>query len=99
VIGAALRLAAHRAADTNAPDGHLNQTLSEGARVSLVAACAVLGLPSPKAPRSVLVPTKGQTDWAAAWAHGAAGTRAPGGHLALTLGKVDCTSPGAFGGV
>jgi len=96
-IGAALRLAAHRAADTNAPGGHLNKTPGEG--VSLVPACAILGPPSPKAPPSVLVPAKGQADWAAAWVHGAAGTRAPGGHLALTLGEVDHTSSGAFGGV
>jgi len=49
-IGAAPRLAAHRAAHTNAPGGHLNQTPGEGACVSLVAACAVLGPSSPKAP-------------------------------------------------
>jgi len=43
-IGAAPRLAAvHRAAATNAPCGHLNQTPGEGACVSLVAACAFLG--------------------------------------------------------
>jgi len=47
----------------------------------------------------VLVPAKGQADWAAAWVDGAAGTRAPGGHLALTLGEVDRASSGAFGGV
>ena len=43
-IGAAPRLAAaHRAADTNAPGGRLNQTPGAGACVSHVAACAVLG--------------------------------------------------------
>jgi len=94
-----VRQTQHRAADTNAPSGHLNQTPGEGARVSLVAACAVLGPPSSKAPSSVLVPAKGQADWAVAWVHGAAGTRAPGGHLALTLGEVDRASPCAFGGV
>jgi len=56
-------------------------------------------MPSPKAPPSVLVPAKGQADWAAAWVHGVAGTRAPGGHLTLTLGEVDRASSGAFGGV
>ena len=56
----------HRAADTNAPGVHLNQTPGEGARVSLVAACAVLGPSSPKAPSSVLVPARGQADWAVA---------------------------------
>jgi len=79
----ALRLAAaHRAADKNAPGGHLNQTLGEGACVSHVAACAVWGPPAhSKAPHNLRVPAKGRADRAAAWAHGAAGTRAPGSHL------------------
>jgi len=82
-IGPAPRLAAaHRAADTNAPGGHLNHTPGEGACVSHVAACAVLGPPAPsKAPHNLGVPAKGRADQAAAWAHGAAGTRAPGIHL------------------
>ena len=82
-IGAAPRLAAaHRAADTNAPGGRLNQTPGEGACVSHVAACAVLRPPAhSEAPPDVLVPAKGQADRAAAWAHGAVGTRAPGGRL------------------
>jgi hypothetical protein len=82
-IGAAPRLAAaHRGADTNAPGGNLNQTPGEGVCVSHVAACAVLRLPAPsEAPPDALVPAKGQADRAAAWAHGAAGTRAPGSHL------------------
>ena len=72
----------HRAADTNTPGGHLNQTLGEGACVSHVAACAVLRPPAPpKAPHNVRVPAKGRADRAAAWAYGAAGTRAPGIHL------------------
>jgi len=66
---------AHSGADTNAPGGDLNQTPGEGVCVSHVSACAVLRLP---APPDVLVPAKGQADRAAAWAHGAAGTRAPG---------------------
>ena len=42
--GAEPRLAAaHRAADTYAPGGHLNQTPGEGACVSHVAACTVFG--------------------------------------------------------
>jgi len=100
-IGAAPRLAAaHRAADTNAPGGRLNQTPGEGACVSHVAACAVLRPPAPsEAPPDVLVPAKGQADRAAAWAHGAAGTRAPGGRLTYTLGEVARALPGAFGGV
>ena len=74
--------AAHRRSDTNAPGGHLNQTPGEGVCVSHVAACTVLRLPAPsEAPPDVLVPAKGQADRAAAWAHGAAGTRAPGSHL------------------
>jgi len=82
-IGAAPRLAAaHRGPDTNAPGGHLNQTPGEGVCVSHVAACAVLRLPAPsEAPPDALVPAKGRADRAAAWAHGAAGTRAPGSHL------------------
>jgi len=66
-IGAAPRLAAaHRAAGTNAPGGHLNQTLGEGACVSHVAACAVLGPPAPsKAPHNLRVPAKGRADQAA----------------------------------
>ena len=82
-IGAAPRQAAtHRGSDTNAPGGHLNQTPGEGVCVSHVAACAVLRLPAPsEAPPDLLVPAKGQADRAAAWAHGAAGTRAPGSHL------------------
>ena len=82
-IGAAPRLAAaHRAADTNAPGGNLNQTPGEGVCVSHVAACAVLRLPVPsEAPPDVLVRAKGQVDRAAAWAHGATGTRAPGDNL------------------
>ena len=57
-IGAAPRLAAaHRAADTNAPGGHLNHTPGEGACVSHVAACAVLVPPAPsKAPHYLRVP-------------------------------------------
>ena len=100
-IGAAPRLAAaHRAADTNAPGGGLNQTPGEGACVSHVAACAVLRPPAPsEAPPDVLVPAKGQADRAAAWAHGAAGTRALSGGLTYTLGEVACAPPGAFGGV
>ena len=60
-IGAAPRLAAaHRAADTNAPGGHLNHTPGEGACVSHVAACAVLRPPAPsEAPPDALVPAKG----------------------------------------
>ena len=82
-IGVAPRLAvAHRGPDTNAPGGHLNQTPGEGVCVSHVAACAVLRLPAPsEAPPDALVPAKGRADGAAAWAHGAAGTRAPGSHL------------------
>jgi len=82
-IGPAPRLAAaHRAADTNAHVCHLNYTPGECACVSHVAACAVLGPPAPsKAPHDLRVPTKGRTDRAEAWAHGAAGTRAPGSHL------------------
>ena len=41
-----------------------------------------------EAPLNVLVPAKGQADRAAAWEHGAAGTRAPGGGLTYTLGEV-----------
>ena len=78
----ARRPAAHRGADTNAPGVDLNQTPGEGVCVSHIAACAVLRLPAPsEAPPDVLVPAKGQADRAAAWAHGAAGTRAPGSHL------------------
>ena len=75
-IGAAPRLAApHRAADTDAPGGHLNQTPGEGACVSHVAACAVLGPPAPsKDPHNFGVPAEGRADRAA-------GTRAPGRHL------------------
>jgi len=52
-IGVAPRLAvAHRAADTNAPSGHLNKTPGEGACVSHVTVCAVLGPSAPsKAPQ------------------------------------------------
>ena len=53
-IGAAPRLAAaHRAADTNAPGGHLNHTPGEGACVSHVAACAVLRPPAPSEARLI----------------------------------------------
>ena len=80
-ISAAQRIAAaHRAGDTNAPSGRPNQTPGEGVCVSHVAACAVLGPPAPpKAPHNLRVPAKGQADRAAAWAHGASGTRAPEG--------------------
>ena len=59
-IGAAPRLAAaHRAADTNAPGGHLNYTPGEGACLSHVADCAVLGPPGPsKVPHNLRVPVK-----------------------------------------
>jgi len=43
---------------------------------------ALFGLPAPsEAPPDVRVPAKGRADHAAAWAHGAAGTRAPGDNL------------------
>jgi len=78
-LGAAPRLAAaHRAANENAPGAHLNQTPDEGACVSYVAACTVLAPAPSKAPHNLRVPAQGQ---AAAWAHGAVGTRAPGGRL------------------
>jgi len=82
-IGPAPRLAAaHRAVDTNAPGGDLNHTPGEGVCVSHVAACAVLRLPAPsKAPHNLGAPAKGRADQAAAWAHEAASTRAPGSHL------------------
>jgi len=59
-IGPAPRLAAaHRAADTNAPGGHLNYTPGEGACLSHVADCAVLGPPGPsKVPHNLRVPVK-----------------------------------------
>ena len=100
-IGAAPRLAAaHRAADTNAPGGRLNQTPGEGACVSFIAACAVLRPPAPSiTPPDMLVPAKGQADRAVAWAHGVTGTRAPGGCLTYTLGEMARALPGAFGGV
>jgi len=82
-IGSAQRLAeAHRASNTNAPSGHLNQTPVEDACHSHFAACAVLGPPAPsKAPHNLGVPAKGRADRAAAWPHGAAGSRAPGSHI------------------
>ena len=47
-----------------------------------MAACAVLGSPVPsEAPPDLLVSAKGQADRAAAWEHGAAGTRAPAVHM------------------
>ena len=56
-IGAAPRpAAAHRAADTNAHGGHLNQTPGESVCLSHVAVCAVLGLPAPsKAPHNLRI--------------------------------------------
>ena len=56
--------------------------LLEGVCVSHVTVCTVLRMPAPsEAPPDVLVPAEGQADRAAAWAHGAAGTRAPGDNL------------------
>jgi len=69
------------AVDTNAPGGHLNHTPGEGACVSHVAFCAVLGSTLSKTLHNLGAPAKGRADQAAAWAHGAAGTRAPGSHL------------------
>jgi len=91
--------AAHRGADTNAPGGDLNQTPGEGVCVSHVATCAVLRLPAPSEdPPDVLVSVKGQSDRAAAWAHGAAVTRSPSDNLTKILGEVARAPPGAFGG-
>ena len=100
-ICAAPRLAAaHCAADTNARGGRLNQTPGEGACVSHVAACTVLRPLAPsEVPPNVLVPSKGQVAWVAAWSHGEAGTRAPSDCLTYTLGEVARALPGVFGSV
>ena len=97
---AATLAAARGAAGTNAPGGNLHHTPGEVACVSLFAVCAVFVLLSAsKAPPERQEVVESVEERAAASQCGAAGSSAPGGALAQTLGEVLRASLGAFGAV